>query len=100
MRPRLSRQRASAALFCSAIAGLPDGLGAQVICSRDRRPGVVVEVTVDHRGDTARVRPVGVVREGAYVDTLHLVAFSDSSIAMGGVTERAGSYEVVLSAPG
>ena len=86
---------ASLAFLAALAAACGDEPDELVVCTREARPGIVVEVRDSLTGAPRVSGTVGIAREASYVDTLH---GSDSLLS--GVHERPGTYTVELTNPG
>jgi hypothetical protein len=105
---RLQRQTSCAvvALILSETAGCSANLVEVIpgVCTQELRPGVVVEIR-DAQTNTPLARAAtGVVREGAYVDSLRpagsLTADPESLYSRAAAGERAGTYEIEVQRAG
>ena len=93
-------------LMLSAVAalGCRGVTSPEVVCTAEMRPGIVVEIRDGGTGAALAYDARGIVRDGAYADSLQPAMSSSADphdlYARAAAHERAGTYSVEVVHPG
>lgn len=80
----------------SVAVGCRDSASSEpIVCTADFRMAIVVAVRDSITGEPRATGAAGVVRDGAYTDSLR-----GANLTLSGAPERAGTYTVTIERPG
>ena len=96
--------RHAALVACSATLASCGGWGGGSSCDLSIEPGVIVEIRDAITGVPLAANARGVVREGAYTDSLRAYETKGSApnalVSRAAAYERPGTYSIEVDAPG